>query len=79
MQKTLVIGANGQIGIELVDELARQRGADNVIAADIGARSATGAHHYVSLDVLDAAPAPVDRRARRCRGIPPRRPALGDG
>jgi nucleoside-diphosphate-sugar epimerase len=55
MQKTLVIGANGQIGSELVDELARQRGADQVIAADIGARSATGARHYVSLDVLDAA------------------------
>ena len=54
MQKTLVIGANGQIGSELCDELARQRGADNVIAADIGARSATGARHYVTLDVLDA-------------------------
>ena len=55
MQKTLVIGANGQIGSELVDELARQRGVDNVIAADIGARSVAGAAHYVTLDVLDAA------------------------
>ena len=42
MQKTLVIGANGQIGSELVDELSRQRGADQVIAADIGACSVSG-------------------------------------
>ncbi len=53
-EKILVIGANGQIGCELVDALAAEYGADNVIAADIGPRSLAGARRYETLDVLDA-------------------------
>lgn len=53
MERILVIGANGQIGCELVDALAQKYGAENVIAADIGARSFAGARCYEQLDVLD--------------------------
>jgi len=55
MERILVIGANGQIGSELVCALAEKYGTDNVIAADIAARSSAGAAHYEILDVLDAA------------------------
>ena len=55
MERILVIGANGQIGSELVDALAETHGADNVIAADIGARSLAAARRYETLDVLDSA------------------------
>lgn len=54
MEQILVIGANGQIGSELVDALVAQYGADNVIAADIGPRSLYGASRYETLDVLDS-------------------------
>lgn len=54
MERILVIGANGQIGSELVDALSAQHGADNVVAADIAPRSVAGARNYVTLDVLDA-------------------------
>lgn len=55
MERILVIGANGQIGCELVEALAEKHGADNVIAADIAPRSLAGAACYEMLDVLDAA------------------------
>ena len=55
MEKILVIGANGQIGSELVDALRVLHGAGNVIAADIGARSLFGASPYETVDVLDSA------------------------
>lgn len=55
MHKTIVIGAGGQIGTELVAELRRRRGEDKVIAADIkeepSAALANGP--YVAMDVLD--------------------------
>tara|TARA_B100001173_G_C16004417_1_gene554897 strand:- start:959 stop:1918 length:960 start_codon:yes stop_codon:yes gene_type:complete len=35
MGKKLVIGASGQIGVELIDKLASQHGVDQVIATDI--------------------------------------------
>ncbi|HEY5798720.1 MAG TPA: NAD-dependent epimerase/dehydratase family protein [Burkholderiaceae bacterium] len=54
MEKILIIGANGQIGSELVGALAQQHGADNVIASDIGADNVYGAARYQRLDVLDA-------------------------
>lgn len=55
MEKILVIGANGQIGSELVDALRALHGSGNVIAADIGARSLFGASPYETVDVLDSA------------------------
>ena len=54
MEKILVIGANGQIGSELVEALAKQHGAANVIAADVGPRSLYGAVCYQTVDVLDS-------------------------
>ncbi len=53
MERILVIGANGQIGSELVGALGEQHGADHVIATDIGPRSQYGAPHYRTLDTLD--------------------------
>ncbi|MBC3877043.1 NAD-dependent epimerase/dehydratase family protein [Undibacterium sp. FT79W] len=55
MEKILVIGANGQIGSELVEALALQHGADNVVAADISHASLYGAKIYEIIDVLNAA------------------------
>lgn len=54
MEKILVIGANGQIGSELVDALTAQHGTENVIAADISPSSLYGAACYERLDVLDS-------------------------
>ena len=54
MERVLVIGANGQIGCELVETLAEKLGAQNVIAADIGAHSLFGARCYETVDVLDS-------------------------
>ena len=53
MERILIIGANGQIGSELVEALAARHGAANVIAADIGARNVYNAARYLQLDVLD--------------------------
>ena len=53
MERILVIGANGQIGSELVDALGTRFGADSIIAADIAPRSATGTRRYERIDVLD--------------------------
>lgn len=53
MERILVIGANGQIGSELVSALAVQHGADQVIASDIGMENMYGASRYQQLDVLD--------------------------
>src|ERR1035437_4505161 len=55
MERILIIGANGQIGCELVEALAEKHGAENVIAAVIAPRSLAGATCYETLDVLDAA------------------------
>jgi nucleoside-diphosphate-sugar epimerase len=55
MERILVIGANGQIGSELVDALGEQHGAENVIATDIAPRSRYGAARYLPLDTLDRA------------------------
>lgn len=55
MERILVIGANGQIGSELVEALTAQHGVDNVIAADIGPHSMVGAACYETVDVLDSA------------------------
>lgn len=55
MGKILVIGANGQIGSELVGALADMYGAQNVIATDIGFENVYQAARYQVLDVLDKA------------------------
>ena len=55
MERILVIGANGQIGSELVGALAAQHGAANVLASDIGASNVYHAARYIQLDVLDKA------------------------
>lgn len=54
MEKILVIGANGQIGSELVEALSNKYGKQNVVAADIGSTNVYGATHYEVLDVLDS-------------------------
>jgi len=55
MGKKLVIGASGQIGIELIDKLAAQYGIDQVIATDIKLQPDIYAEGVKSLqlDVLD--------------------------
>lgn len=53
MERILIIGANGQIGSELVTAMAAQHGQDNVIASDIGSNNVYGAARYTQLDVLD--------------------------
>jgi len=55
MERILVIGANGQIGSELVEALAAQHGESNVIAADIAPHSLFGVTPYEAIDVLDSA------------------------
>ena len=54
-ESILVIGANGQIGTELVEELRRIYGAVNVIATDIKEPSSDvkNGGPFVQLDVLD--------------------------
>jgi nucleoside-diphosphate-sugar epimerase len=53
MERILIIGANGQIGSELVTALAQKYGFDNVVASDIGAENRFGAKRYNTVDVLD--------------------------
>jgi nucleoside-diphosphate-sugar epimerase len=53
MERILIIGANGQIGSELVEALAQQHGAANVIASDISDTNLYNAARYVKLNVLD--------------------------
>lgn len=51
--KTLVIGAGGQIGVELVQELSKMYGNSNVIAADLKPISSLPDNPFETLDVLD--------------------------
>ncbi|HEX8601491.1 MAG TPA: NAD-dependent epimerase/dehydratase family protein [Pseudoduganella sp.] len=53
MERILVIGANGQIGSELVEALSFKHGADNVFASDISPKNLYGAAQYQVLNVLD--------------------------
>lgn len=53
MKKSLVIGANGQIGSDLVQGLSQKLGAENVIASDIRDGN-HGEVQFEQLDILDA-------------------------
>ena len=55
MGKKLVIGSSGQIGVELIQQLAKDFGPNQVIAADIKtvSKRKTLGVEYVTLDVLD--------------------------
>ncbi len=55
MERILVIGANGQIGSELVEALAKQHGEQNVIATDISLVNKYNAARYQVLNVMDKA------------------------
>jgi nucleoside-diphosphate-sugar epimerase len=54
MERILIIGANGQIGSELVEALSARHGGQNVIASDIAPKSQFGARAYETIDVLDS-------------------------
>jgi len=51
--KILIIGAGGQIGIELVQELSLLYGSSNVIAADLKPIAALEVNPFEKLDLLD--------------------------
>ncbi len=53
--KILVIGANGQIGSELIEALAARHGNDAVLATDLAPHSRVTGIRYETLDALDAA------------------------
>jgi nucleoside-diphosphate-sugar epimerase len=55
MKKVLVIGAGGQIGTELVVELAKRFGKNAVIASDVKSEptNALNSYQYIALDILD--------------------------
>ena len=55
MNKTLVIGAGGQIGTELVRALQKKKGIDYVIAADLrdACPTALSGSQYIKLNVLE--------------------------
>lgn len=55
MGNKLVIGSSGQIGVELIDQLSKIHGPNNVIASDIKPRlkNKIKGLEYLTLDVLD--------------------------
>jgi nucleoside-diphosphate-sugar epimerase len=52
-EKVLIIGAGGQIGLELLEELNKLYGPSNVVAADIKASDAFSNNPFEVLDVLN--------------------------
>lgn len=52
-EKNLIIGAGGQIGIELTQNLSKLYGPENVIAADLKPIAALSENPFEKLDVLD--------------------------
>ena len=55
MGNKLVIGSSGQIGVELIEQLSKIHGPNNVIASDINPRlkNKIKGVEYLTLDVLD--------------------------
>jgi nucleoside-diphosphate-sugar epimerase len=52
--KILIIGAGGQIGLELLEELNKIYGSSNVVASDIRPSAAFNHNAFETLDVLNA-------------------------
>lgn len=52
--KVLIIGAGGQIGLELLEELNKVYGSSNVVASDVKASTAFKDNPFETLDVLNA-------------------------
>ncbi|MES2679264.1 MAG: NAD-dependent epimerase/dehydratase family protein [Bacteroidota bacterium] len=52
-EKILIIGAGGQIGIELTTELSKIYGAGNVVSSDLKKSSAASENPFEILDALD--------------------------
>lgn len=52
--KVLIIGAGGQIGLELLEELNKIYGSSNVVASDIKASAAFKDNPFETLDVMNA-------------------------
>lgn len=53
-EKILIIGAGGQIGVELAAELAKLYGQDQVISSDLKQPASPGQNPFEVLDALDA-------------------------
>lgn len=55
MQKTLVIGSGGQIGVEIVRALAAKQGTENVFASDLydSCPDSLEGFNYITLNALD--------------------------
>lgn len=53
-QKILIIGAGGQIGLELAENLSKMYGSSNVVASDIKESPALSNNPFEKLDALDA-------------------------
>lgn len=55
MQKTLVIGSGGQIGVEIVRALAEKQGTENVFASDLhdSCPDSLRGFNYITLNALD--------------------------
>jgi nucleoside-diphosphate-sugar epimerase len=53
--KILVVGANGQIGTELVEALALRHGAEAVVSSDLAPQGRVAGVAHEALDVTDAA------------------------
>src|SRR5438105_1063461 len=52
-EKVLIIGAGGQIGLELLEELNKLYGPSNVVASDIKPSGAFGNNPFEVLDILN--------------------------
>lgn len=53
IEKILVIGSSGQIGTELVEELRKQYGNENIVAADIKEPNTLQSGPFENLDILN--------------------------